>query len=110
MLPPVCVALVLLAPIGVPHCVLTPVHAALLHGTIVASHWGCVCWWGLVRCVGMRGLTVGFTRQMMMNDESMIVHCLVAMLLIATWHLKHILKNEGGMGWTATSTCSVMVR
>ena len=38
-------------PLCAPCCVLTPVRVALLHGTVVACRRGCVCWWGLVRCV-----------------------------------------------------------
>ena len=40
-----------LAPVCTPRYVLTPVHVASLCGTILACHCGCVCWWGLVRCV-----------------------------------------------------------
>jgi len=34
---------------------------------------------------------------MMMNDESVIIHCLVAMLLSMTWHLIQVSKNEVGV-------------
>jgi len=44
-----------------------------------------------------RGGTYSGALTMMMNDES-IIHHLVAMLLMATWHLHFVLEKKKGGG------------
>jgi len=53
---------------------------------------------GQVRWVGRGGTYCWVMKKMTVNDESVIVHHLVAMSLSATWHLDSMCKKQGGTG------------